>query len=81
MQILEGGLNGWFYKPLNTVVEKTTADMTVIASSSLYQQFSEQIVTYANRHNIKNINAAISRIIEYCLKDQEEEENTEKDKK
>lgn len=60
-------------------VEKTTADMTVIASSSLYQQFSEEIITYANRHDIKNVNAAISRIIEYCQKDREE--NTEKDKK
>lgn len=60
-------------------VEKTTADMTVIANNSLYQQFSEEIITYANRHNIKNVNAAISRIIEYCQKDAEE--TAEKDKK
>lgn len=60
-------------------VEKTTADMSIIASSSIYPQFSEEIITYANRHNIKNVNAAISRIIEYCQKDREE--NAEKDEK
>ena len=67
------------FDELKQFVEKTTADMTVIASSSLYQQFSEEIITYANRHNIKNVNAAISRIIEYCQKDREE--NVEKSKK
>lgn len=59
-------------------VEKTTADMTVIASSSLYQQFSDEVITYANRHNIKNVSAAITEIIRYCIADREK--NTEKEK-
>lgn len=52
-------------------IDDSKADMVGLAPIELYDQFSQEIIKYANRHNIKNVAAAVSRLIEEAQRDEQ----------
>ena len=64
---------------LKKFIDDCKADMTGLAPMELYEDFSREIIGYANRNNIKNVSAAVSRLIEIARKDRLEYEVQQKE--
>lgn len=59
-------------------LEKSGSDFKAVAEISVYEDFSRELVLYANRHNIKNISSALSDLIGIARKDRVESEEASK---
>lgn len=65
------------FQEFEEFVDKSKADMVGLAPMELYEDFSNEIIGYADRHNIKNVAAAISRLIQVAMEDRMNEEKSE----
>ena len=61
------------YEELEQFVDDCNSDMLGLAPMELYDEFVHQVTSFASRNGIKNMAAAVSKIIEIARKDAEEE--------
>lgn len=61
------------YEELEQFVDDCNSDMLGLVPMELYDEFVHQVTSFASRNGIKNMAAAVSKIIEIARKDAEEE--------
>lgn len=61
------------YEELEQFVDDCNADMLGLVPMELYDEFVHQVTAFASRNGIKNMAAAVSKLIEIARKDAEEE--------
>lgn len=61
------------YEELEQFVDDCDSDMLGLVPMELYDEFVQQVPAFASRNGIKNMAAAVSKIIEIARKDAEEE--------
>lgn len=67
------------FEKVKEFVKKSKADLVGLADDAEYQRFCDAVVRFANRHNIKNMGAAVIRLIDMAREDEKNcEENVNK---
>lgn len=61
------------YEELKQFVDDCNSDMLGLVPMELYDEFVHQVTSFASRNGIKNMAAAVSKLIEVARKDAEEE--------
>ena len=59
------------YEELEQFVDDCNSDMLGLVPMELYDEFVHQVTSFASRNGIKNMAAAVSKIIEIARKDAE----------